>query len=442
MIFLPLHLAETCPQCGASPPESETRLVGVVEPFEGAMLTNNVRLMRRIAHGGMGSIWLARHLGLDLPVAVKFMSVSAWQTTHAALERFTREARTAARVRHPNVVQILDFGCSSLAGGARYIIMEYLEGEDLERYICEHGRLGLEEVVSIVLAVGSVLEKAHEQGIVHRDIKPGNVFLHGPDRVVKVFDFGVARDETQLSERTTEAGEIVGTPFFMSPEQVVGSKETDHRCDLWALGVLAYEALVGRLPFEGDTPTAVFLAITRGHYRTPSHVVPGLPLAVDVWFRNAFAADPARRFPSARAMAKALVSAVAVAPAKVDLELLPHRARHSSSLDRKWGGRSRFRSMLFVSAVASVTAFSGRSSVEGSSTLSPLVSSASLPPYDVQQRQEPPLTAVTAQTDSPAPKATLTFAQDPSSTPASRTHVRRARRPAPQQDISSFYFVR
>ncbi|WP_394826099.1 serine/threonine-protein kinase [Pendulispora albinea] len=273
------------------------------------MLTHNVKLVRRVAQGGMGSIWLARHMGLDVPVAAKLISGSTLCKPSAALERFAREARVTARLHHPNVIQILDYGISARAGGVPYIIMEYLEGEELEHAISTRGRLPLDETVSIVQTIADVLERAHQQGIVHRDIKPGNVFLHGPDKVVKVLDFGVARDEKDLSTRTTQAGEIVGTPFFMSPEQFVKPKEVDHRCDLWALGVLAYEALVGRVPFEGMTPTAVYLAVRSGQHARPSQLVPELPPAIDAWFRAVFQPDPARRFASAKAMADALARA-------------------------------------------------------------------------------------------------------------------------------------
>ncbi|WP_394849009.1 serine/threonine protein kinase [Pendulispora brunnea] len=334
-----------------------------------ALVTHNVQLVRRLAEGGMGSVWLGRHLALEMPVAVKFMSRSTYlsQTAPtAAEERFTREARAAAQIHHPNVVQILDFGCSSLEGGMPYIVMEYLEGEDLERYLERHGPLEPEDVVSVVLTVASVLEKAHELGIVHRDIKPENVFLQGPERVVKVLDFGVAKDVRgdTAPRRTTEDGEVLGTPFFMSPEQFVNPKGVDRRCDLWALAVLAYESLLGRMPFPGDTPTAIFLAATRGTFELPTRVRPDLPQTVDAWFRIAFATDPARRFSSARAMADAFARAIANRP--LDSDALTPLATRIAHMERKWDRRRAALSVALVAAAMALAAFFGRAPMEPS----------------------------------------------------------------------------
>ncbi|HWL85844.1 MAG TPA: serine/threonine-protein kinase [Polyangiaceae bacterium] len=329
------------------------------EPHPGAMVTDNVRLVRRLAEGGMGSVWLAHHVGLDHPVAVKFMTASAFRDTPAALERFTREARAAAQIRHPNVVLVHDVGCSMLAGGTPYIVMEYLEGIDLEHHIAQHGWLELQEAISIVLTVAGVLEKAHEVGIVHRDIKPENVFLQGCERVVKVLDFGVARDEKELSERTTAAGEMIGTPYFMSPEQFLNPKEVDYRCDLWALGVLAYEVLVARMPFRGDSPTGIFLQAMHGTFEKPSALRPDLPPALDGWFHTAFATDRARRFSSARAMADALVQAAFGTPAAADF----HGA-HAGERRRLRGGARRWAlSAALVSAALMASAYFGRTLV-------------------------------------------------------------------------------
>ncbi|WP_394824717.1 protein kinase domain-containing protein [Pendulispora albinea] len=335
------------------------------EVAPGVMVTENVQLERRIAQGGMGSVWLARHVGLDMPVAVKFMSGSAYMRTPHAAERFMREARTAARIHHPNVVQILDFGCSPLAHGAPYIVMEYLEGQDLARYIAEKGTLPPDEVAAIVQTVARVLEKAHELGIVHRDIKPENVFLQGTDRIVKVLDFGVARDEKETSCRTTDEGEVVGTPYFMSPERFINPREVGWRVDCWALAVLAYEALVGRMPFRGDTPAAIYLAATQGHYEAPCHVRPELPQAVDRWFRTAFAVDPTRRFSSARSMAKAFVRAVCDEPA--ESAPVPVPAKLSERLitaQRRWDRRGAALSIGFISAVLGAAVMLARSPVD------------------------------------------------------------------------------
>ena len=298
------------------------------------MVNEHVRLVRPIGQGGMGSVWLGEHLGLDLPVAVKFISPEL-ADNETALDRFVIEARTAAQLQHPNVVQIFDFGMASGSAGPPYIVMEYLEGEDLEQRIARKGCLEIDEVVSLVRAVAGVLEKAHELGIVHRDIKPENVFLSGPERRVKVVDFGVAKSKKGRSARATEVGMLVGTPPFMSPEQFVDSAEVDHRCDLWSLAVVAYYALTGRYPFEGDSLGALCIAIDRGIFKPPSRWRETLPPAVDLWFRKAFARPIEERFASAKAMSEALVAAVDARPRRRLLEEVT-RAEREAQRGRGW----------------------------------------------------------------------------------------------------------
>ncbi|WP_394841031.1 serine/threonine protein kinase [Pendulispora brunnea] len=282
------------------------------EPFSGAVINDNLRLERPIAKGGMGSVWLARHTALDLPVALKFMSQAIFRDEPNAVERFTREARAAAQLRHPNVVRIFDFRFPTPSDEPPYMVMELLEGEDLERYIRRVGPLDIGEAVAIFRAIASVLETAHERGIVHRDIKPENVFLEGPEHTVKVLDFGVAMVQQGRDDiAAEEEGKMCGTPCFMSPEQFTDAGDVDHRCDLWALAVVAYEMLTGSLPFAGGTMSAIFLAAARGRYTPPSQVRPELGPAVDAWFRKAFAIRIQHRFASARELADSFVRAVA-----------------------------------------------------------------------------------------------------------------------------------
>ena len=292
---------------------SVERLSASFEPAAGVLINDNLELVRSIAEGGMGSVWLARHIGLDLPVAIKFMSPALFRDEPEAVERFTREARAAAQIRHPNVIRILDFRFQSIEGEAPYIVMELLEGEDLERYIRRRGRLDVREVASIVTAVAGVLDKAHEHGIVHRDIKPENIFLEGPERTVKVLDFGVAKDERELEKYVREEeGMMFGTPYFMSPEQFANAREVDGRCDLWALAVVAYEALTGRMPFGGATLSAIFLAAVRGQFKPPSQLREELGPAIDAWFQKVFAVRLEDRFSSAREMGDAFARAAFV----------------------------------------------------------------------------------------------------------------------------------
>ncbi|WP_394838464.1 serine/threonine protein kinase [Pendulispora rubella] len=400
------------------------------------MVTHNVQLVRRLAEGGMGSVWLGRHLALDMPVAVKFMSRSTYLNPTSAEERFTREARAAAQIHHPNVVQIFDFGCSSLDGEMPYIVMEYLEGEDLERYLERQGPLEPEDVVSVVLTVASVLEKAHELGIVHRDIKPENVFLQGPDRVVKVLDFGVAKDvrDDAGPRRTTEDGEVLGTPFFMSPEQFVNPKGVDRRCDLWALAVLAYESLLGRMPFPGDTPTAIFLAATRGTFELPTRVRPDLPQTVDAWFRIAFATDPARRFSSARAMADAFARAIANRP--LDSDALTPLATRIAHLERKWDRRRAAVSVALVAAAVALAAFFGRAPMEPSTPANAEPAHIELPPPE-------PSPPATAQAEPPAPEPPpQAAAPSPPSSARSQRAEGASHRSSSSRNAPSLFFLR
>ena len=290
---------------------NEIHRSSVVELQAGTMITDNVRLVRQIGEGGMASVWLAHHVGLDTQVAVKLMS-PALACHQAAVERFTREARSAARIHHPNVVQILDYGVPKENIGLPYIVMEYLEGTDLETRIHLRGRLTLEETASIVIQTARALDKAHELSIVHRDIKPENIFLttDGEDLYVKVLDFGIAKLLGRGDVSVTNTGATLGTPTYMSPEQMLSAKNVDYKCDLWALAIVAYEALTGRKPFAGETYGAVCLAVNRGKFRLPSRYRRDVPVALDEWFMRALSRDPKRRYRSAREMGEAFIVAL------------------------------------------------------------------------------------------------------------------------------------
>jgi serine/threonine protein kinase len=197
------------------------------------MVTPSLRLLRPLGAGGMGSVWIARHLGLDANVVVKFMSEEL-ATNGQALERFRREAAAAADVRSPHVVQTFDYGLS--ADGVPYIAMELLEGESLRQRLDRERRLVPRDVITIVAHCAKALSRAHDRGVVHRDIKPDNIFLtDGGDGEVfaKVLDFGIAKSSA-ANHVATSTGAVLGTPYYMSPEQVLGAKGVDARTDLWA----------------------------------------------------------------------------------------------------------------------------------------------------------------------------------------------------------------
>ncbi|MBL9023879.1 MAG: serine/threonine protein kinase [Myxococcales bacterium] len=266
----------------------------------------NVRLLRKIAEGGMGSVWEGEHLGLKTNVAVKFV-LGELGDNEEALTRFGREATATARIKSPHVVQVFDHGKNE--EGFPYMVMEFLEGEDLEARLERDKKLPAALVFQIILQAAKALAKAHDLGIVHRDMKPSNVFLTDLEGevFVKILDFGIAKmsnDDLRMS--MTQTGAVIGTPYFMAPEQMTSAKDAGPASDVWSLGVIAYRALTGRLPYESDTLAGLAMAIERGSFPPASTLVEGLPPGVDEWFKRAIAKDPADRFATIREAAEDL----------------------------------------------------------------------------------------------------------------------------------------
>jgi len=312
---------------GAVDRASGTRLT-VLRP--GAWVTGELRLLRRIGQGGMGSVWAAHHETLDREFAVKFMApeLAAIPESRA---RFKREAESAMRLRSPHIVQIVEY--ATLADGLPYIAMELLGGEDLHQRLARCGPLTLEETLEVVTQAARALEEAHALGIVHRDIKPENLFLtpRADGMLVKVLDFGVAADSAAPALHLTNTGVTLGTPIYMSPEQFISARIVDPRSDLWSLAVVAYLCLTGRAPFSGETFGAVCISVERRQVTPPSALRVGLPRALDEWFARAFSRSTQDRFQSAGEMAEALaaasdalvVDAPAEAPTKIDASESP-----------------------------------------------------------------------------------------------------------------------
>jgi serine/threonine-protein kinase len=272
----------------------------------GLVVGKNVRLVRLLGEGGMGSVWVADHLTLQTEVAVKFISNDLVKDEQA-LKRFTSEATASAQIKSPHVVQVFDHGVWE---GLPYIVMELLVGEDLEGRIARAGALSLEETALIVKQSAKALSQAHALGIVHRDIKPANVFLTSPDGelFIKLLDFGIAKRLQGENYAKTATGALIGTPYYMSPEQVMDDREIDYRADLWALAVVAYEALTGKLPFDGASLGAICVAINACQYKPVTSLNRQVPADIDRWFAKALARNPDERFRSAKEFADALVS--------------------------------------------------------------------------------------------------------------------------------------
>ncbi|MCA9531485.1 MAG: serine/threonine protein kinase, partial [Myxococcales bacterium] len=278
----------------------------------------------------MGTVWAAEHLTLGVQVAIKVVDLRGDDDADVAAARFLREARVSARVKHRYVIEILDFG--RLDDGAPYMVMERLDGESLGDRIRRQGTLPLEEALGLMAQVLTGLRAVHEQGVVHRDLTPENVFLvrDSEGAYPKLLDFGISRvlERSERGPVTTVAGRLIGTPEYMAPEQARGSGDLDHRVDLYAVGVLLYEALTGALPFEAEGFGELL-----GHvmFEEPIPIErrrPDLPPAVCAVVRKALTKRREERYQSAREMREALLAAaeaLGMSPAQAARE--PARTR-------------------------------------------------------------------------------------------------------------------
>jgi serine/threonine protein kinase len=266
------------------------------------LIAGRYRLGAWLGRGGMGEVRAGIDLRLDRDVAVKLLRADLAHQLDLR-QRFEREARAAARISHPNVVAVFDTGEHA---GVPFIVMERLPGTTLATDIAD-GPLTPPEACTVVLEVLSALEAAHQLGVVHRDIKPGNI-LRARDGHVKVADFGIAKIAEDTDAQTT--GVLLGTAAYLAPERLAGEPATA-ASDLYSVGVVLFETLAGRVPFEAETPLALMAAISSGSPLTMSAVRPEVPHAVVSVIERAMMRDPARRFDSAAAMAAALRVATA-----------------------------------------------------------------------------------------------------------------------------------
>jgi hypothetical protein len=272
------------------------------------ILDGRYRLIRVIDSGSFGTVWCAEHLALGSLVAVKVLE--AVPLAAEVRQRFMREAPAAASLRSPHVVQMLDCGVD---GETPYIVMELLEGESLEQRLARVGCLGVVETERMVRHIARALDRAHGTGIIHRDLKPANIFIQTEDgdELVKVLDFGIAKFETDTVDRSlaglTPAGVLLGTPHYMSPEQICCEQELDGRTDIWSLGVVAFECLLGRTPFDAESVTAVLAAIIAESPPVPSQLGP-VPEGFDEWFARACAPDRTQRYAAVRQAADAFAA--------------------------------------------------------------------------------------------------------------------------------------
>jgi serine/threonine protein kinase len=273
-----------------------------------AGLADRYTLDRELGRGGMATVLLARDLQQDRPVAIKVLLPELAQTLGA--DRFKREIRVAARLQHPNILSVLDSG---EVDGQLWFAMPFVEGENVYERLQREHQFPPAEALRIAQAAASALAYAHEQGVVHRDIKPENILLSGEQ--VLVADFGVARAVSEVAEKLTATGMVVGTPTYMSPEQASGEKAIDGRTDIFALGCVLYEMISGDAPFKGPTPQATLMRRFMGPPR-PLRPMANISEAVEQAIVRSVARDPAERFATAAEFADALAGkAVPPAPA-------------------------------------------------------------------------------------------------------------------------------
>jgi serine/threonine-protein kinase len=277
---------------------------------EGDLLAGKYRVDRVLGAGGMGVVVAAHHVELDTPVAVKFVLPSLLGQRDV-LVRFAREARASAKITNEHVARVFDVG--TLENGAPYMVMEFLEGEDLGQWIQRRGPLAVERAVEFVLQACVAVAEAHGLGIVHRDLKPSNLFCvrrSDGQLAIKVLDFGiskVAAGDTGVHDAAlTSTSALIGSPAYMSPEQIQNTRDVDGRTDLWSLGVVLFELLSAQQPFPGSTLAEMAVKIAMAEPVPLRSLRSQVPVALEAVVRRCLEKDPARRYDSVASLARAL----------------------------------------------------------------------------------------------------------------------------------------
>jgi serine/threonine-protein kinase len=272
----------------------------------GSVLQDSYRLTRLIGAGGMGAVFEGVQLRLSKRVAVKLL-VRELAANEEALARFRREAEVTSQLGHPHIVHVFDFGATP--AGEPYLVMEYLEGEDLDHRLRRDRRMSLESTVHVVKQVASALAATHAKGVVHRDLKPANLFvlaIEGENDFVKVVDFGISKVKAATT-RLTGASVVMGTPNYMSPEQAQGQvDDIDGRTDQWSLACIAYEMLAGRGPFVGENAASLLYQVIHQDPPPLQSRAPGVPRAVEKVLRRGLSKKMTDRFPSITEFSRAL----------------------------------------------------------------------------------------------------------------------------------------
>jgi eukaryotic-like serine/threonine-protein kinase len=280
----------------------------MTQVFPGQILAGKYRVDRVLGAGGMGVVVAATHLQLEERVAIKFLLPEALQNAEA-VARFGREARAAVKIRGEHVARVIDVG--ALETGAPFMVMEYLDGHDLSELIRDRGVMPPVDAVDAVLQACEALAEAHALGIVHRDLKPANLFMiRRPDGTpsVKVLDFGISKltNATASDHALTGTTAVMGSPLYMSPEQMTASRDVDARADIWAIGVVLYELLSGRVPFSAETLPQICALILTVAPPTIRQFVPSVPVALQAVVLRCLEKDRSSRFQNIGELARAL----------------------------------------------------------------------------------------------------------------------------------------
>ncbi len=295
--------AAFCPKCGS--PVARSTASELADPLFAALeaaIGSQYEIIRLLGRGGMGAVYLARERALDRLVAIKALRPEA--SDAEGVERFRREAKTAAKLTHPNIVPLYSFG---EVEGMMYFVMGFVQGEPLSAKLKRHGPLEASEVRAILADVADALQYAHERGVIHRDIKPDNILMEDETGKPVLTDFGIAKS-VATGSTLTQLGTTLGTPHYMSPEQAAADKAVDGRSDLYSLGVVGYQLLAGRCPFEGDSAREVMVQHISREPLSLKAVAPSVPGDLAEVISRLLAKDPDQRVPSGRSLSEMLRS--------------------------------------------------------------------------------------------------------------------------------------
>jgi eukaryotic-like serine/threonine-protein kinase len=277
----------------------------------GKVIADKYKLRSILGSGGMGTVFEAQHVSIGRIVAIKILNPES--NTHTAVKRFQQEAWAAGSIGHPNLCEVSDIG--SLPDGRPYLVMERLLGQTLAERLDQERRLSIDVAIDVLMQMLAGLAAVHLKNIVHRDIKPENVFLSehpGFPIITKLLDFGVSKvmasatDDWDDKSALTKTGVVMGTPYYVSPEQARAIRDLDARTDLYSCGVVLYEALTGELPYEAEHFHALLLRIVRGNPTPPTALRPEIPPELEKVVLTAMAVDRDARYPTASDMARAL----------------------------------------------------------------------------------------------------------------------------------------